>query len=106
MKEIDYVANILLIDDSPLKNLLNNGYNDIHPSTSFGDETNNFLDACLWLWLNGLLMSKEAVPIYIRANLLCCYQMLEVNLSPVAFHILKELCRFSSFVWEISFGDL
>ena len=33
MREIESTDYILLIDDSPLKNLLNNPYNAIHPKT-------------------------------------------------------------------------
>jgi len=89
MKEIDFVANVLLIDDNPLKNLMNNGYNTIHPPTWFGDQIDNFLDACLRPWLNDLLMSNKAVPVYVRANPLCGCQMLEDPLSHLVFDILR-----------------
>lgn len=39
---LPYVENVLLIDDSPSKNLLNDTHNTVHPESWSGDDNDNF----------------------------------------------------------------
>lgn len=39
---LPYVENVLLIDDSPSKNLLNDMHNTVHPESWSGDDNDNF----------------------------------------------------------------
>ena len=45
---------ILLIDDSLEKNLLNDPYSNVHPRTWSGMNNDNFLTVVLWPWLECL----------------------------------------------------
>ena len=89
MREIESTDYILLIDDSPLKNLLNNPYNAIHPKTWSGEANDSFLNAFLRPWLDGLLSSNRAVPEYVKANPLCGCQIPKERLGQLACNILK-----------------
>ena len=88
-REIESTDYILLIDDSPLKNLLNNPYNAIHPKTWSGEADDSFLNAFLRPWLDGLLSSNRAVPEYVKANPLRGCQTPEERLGQLACNILK-----------------
>lgn len=60
--------NILLIDDNPQKNLLNDLHNDVFPQSYRGELNDNYLQMQLMSWLNGLMLSNEVVPEYVRNN--------------------------------------
>ena len=63
-------SNILLIDDSPLKSLLNDQYNAVFPPT-FRDsdsQANDFLVCRLLPYLDRLRMSRLQVPDSVRRN--------------------------------------
>ena len=62
------VDNILLIDDSPTKNLLNNEHNVVFPRTFCGEANDTYLNEHLLPWLLGLFKSNEAVPNYVKEN--------------------------------------
>ncbi len=79
---------ILLIDDSPEKNLLNSEFQAIHPSTWSGDVQDKFLNTVLKPWLEGLFSSAQVVPTYVEANPLPGGQSPIGKDSPLAQHIL------------------
>ena len=89
MKEIDSVDYTLLIDDSPIKNLMNNPYNAIHPRTWSGEQGDLFLNGTLRPWLDGLLLSNRPVPEYVKANPLHGSQRPEPQMSRLAHNILE-----------------
>jgi hypothetical protein len=59
---------ILLIDDSPIKNVMNDPFSAVHPPTWNGDSGDTFLQESLKPWLNGLLASNMDVPAYVKEN--------------------------------------
>jgi ubiquinone/menaquinone biosynthesis C-methylase UbiE len=65
---------ILLIDDSPEKNLLNSRYNAIHPRTWLGDIADDFLSSALKPWLQLLFLSRLKVSEFVKAKPLLGYQ--------------------------------
>lgn len=89
MDEIDSVDNALMIDDSPVKNLLNDPYNAVHPETWSGDTSDIFLGTCLRPWLDGLFESNEAVPVYVKAVPLLGCQLPEERLGRLAKNVLQ-----------------
>jgi hypothetical protein len=60
--------NILLIDDSPSKNLLNDEHSAIFPKAFRGELDDTYLHVHLMPWLDGLFKSNAAVPDYVRKN--------------------------------------
>jgi hypothetical protein len=74
LKNLDVYANImklqntkdvLLVEDSSLKNLLSDSYSAIHPPSWHGKEEDSFLDVNLKPWLQGLFRSNVAVIEYV-----------------------------------------
>ena len=59
---------VLLVDDTPLKNVLNDPFSAVHPPTWNGDLDDTFLESTLKPWLAGLLASNEEVPTYVSRN--------------------------------------
>ena len=89
--KLDFVDNVLLVDDTPLKNLMNESYSAIHPSTSNGDGNDIYLKKNFRPWLEGLLRSNEAVCVYVKANPLIGGSLPEERLSSLALKILQGL---------------
>ena len=56
---------VLLVDDSPLKNVINNPYNTVHPPTWNGSLEDNFMEQTLKPWLAALFASNVDVPIFV-----------------------------------------
>jgi hypothetical protein len=89
MGEVKSVQDVLLVDDSPVKNLLNDVNSAVHPTTWSGQVGDNFLPATLRPWLDGLFLSNEAVPDYVKANpLLGCQNPVD-RLDSLGINILK-----------------
>jgi hypothetical protein len=98
LKNLDVYANIvklqnnedvLLVDNSPMKNLLNDSYSAVHPPSWHGEEEDNFLDVNLKPWLEGLFRSNVAVTKYVRCNPLPSGAYPEDKLDRLAFNVLK-----------------
>ena len=67
LSSLDY---ILLIDDSPIKNLLNDKHSAVFPPTFLRDLKDSYLAEHLMPWLDGLFKSTEAMPKYIKNHAL------------------------------------
>jgi hypothetical protein len=98
LKNLDVYANIvklqntedvLLVDDSPMKNLLNDSYNAVHLPSWHGEEEDSFLDVNLKPWLQGLFRSNVAITEYVRCNPLPGGSYPEDKLGRLAFNVLK-----------------
>lgn len=61
----------------------------MHPESWSGDDNDNFLNGHLRPWLDNLLKSNEAVPVYVKANPLLGCQSPTDKLSREGFQILK-----------------
>ena len=66
MLGLETVEDVLLVDDGPQKNLLNDVHNTIHPPTWSGDDEDRFITAQLQLWLEGLFRSSVPVTEYVK----------------------------------------
>ena len=66
MLELETVEDVLLVDDGPQKNLLNNVHSAIHPPTWSGDDDDRFITAQLEPWLKGLFRSSVPVTEYVK----------------------------------------
>ena len=64
------ISENVLIDDSPLKNLMNDSYSAVFPPTFRGDENDSYLLDTLLPWLDGLFKSNEAVAQYVQNHAL------------------------------------
>jgi len=64
------LENILLIDDSQFKNLMNDPHNTIFPLSFSSNLDDNYLKLHLVPWLDGLFKSNEVVLDYVKNNLL------------------------------------
>ena len=98
LKNLDVYANImklqniedvLLVNDSSIKNLLNDSYSTIHPPSWHGKEENSFLDVNLKPWLQGLFWSNIAVIEYVQCNPLSSGAYPKEKLGRLAFNVLK-----------------
>jgi len=61
---------ILLIDDNPFKNLMNDLHSVVFPQPFFDDIQDNYFKLHLVPKLNGLFKSSEAVLNYVKSDLL------------------------------------
>ena len=66
MLGLETVEDVLLVDDGPQKNLLNDIHSAIHPPTWFGDDEDRFITAQLQPWLEGLFRSSVPVTEYVK----------------------------------------
>jgi hypothetical protein len=89
--KLDSVDNVLLVDDTPLKNLMNEPYSIVHPSSWNGNGNDIYLKKNLRPRLEGLLRSNEAVCVYVKANPLIGGSLSEEKLSSLALNILRGL---------------
>ena len=63
---LETVEDVLLVDDGPEKNLLNNVHNAVHPPTWSGDDEDRLITMQLQPWLEGLFRSSVAVTDYVK----------------------------------------
>ena len=80
---------ILLIDDSPLKNLMNDSYSAVFPPTFRGDENDSYLLDTLLPWLDGLFKSNEEVAQYVQNHALFGGQSLVDPMSREGYAVLQ-----------------
>ena len=83
------IEDVLLIDDSLVKNLNNSPHNTIFPRSWCGDQHDIFLDVHLLPWLQRLFKSNEVVLMFVKNNPLFSDQSPMDALSREAFNILK-----------------
>ena len=63
---LETVEDVLLVDDGPKKNLLNDVHRAIHPPTWSSDDEDRFITMQLQPWLEGLFTSSVAVTDYVK----------------------------------------
>lgn len=83
------LENILLIDDSPIKNLLNDAHSAVFPRPYRGESDDSYLHEHLMPWLDGLFKSNEAVPQYVKHHPLFGGQCAMDPVSREGFLVLK-----------------
>ena len=66
MLGLETVEDVLLVDDGPQKNLLNNVHSTIHPPTWSSDDEDRFITIQLQPWLEGLFRSSVPVTEYVK----------------------------------------
>ena len=66
MLGLETVEDVLLVDDGPQKNLLNDVHSAVHPPTWSGDDEDRFITAQLQPWLEGLFRSSVPVTEYVK----------------------------------------
>ena len=66
MLGLETVEDVLLVDDGPQKNLLNDVHSAVHPPTWSGDDEDRFITAQLQPWLEGLFRSSVSVTEYVK----------------------------------------
>jgi hypothetical protein len=86
---LESVEEVLLVDDSPQKNLLNDPHNAVHPPTWSGDDNDRFLTMTLKPWLEGLFKSGEVVTDYVKRVPLPFGQLPMDRSSDLALKILR-----------------
>lgn len=86
---LDTVEDVLLVDDSPQKNLLNDVHSAVHPPTWSGDDGDRFITMHLQPWLEGLFRSNELVTEYVKRAPLPGGQVPEDRMSDLAVKILR-----------------
>ena len=89
MLGLETVEDILLVDDGPQKNLLNDVHRAIHCPTWSGDDEDRFITAQLQPWLEGLFRSSVPVTEYVKQVLLPGGQLLIYQKSELAIKILR-----------------
>ena len=88
---LETVEDVLLVDNSPQKNLLNDVHSVVHPSTWTGDDEDRFITIQLQLWLEGLFRSSEVVTEYVKRVPLPGGQLPEDQKSNLAIKILNGI---------------
>ena len=86
---LETVEDVLLVDDSSQKNLLNNVHSAVHPPTWFDDDMDRFITMHLQLWLEGLFRSNEVVTEYVKRAPFPGGQVPEDRMSDLAIKILR-----------------
>ena len=85
---LETVEDVLLVNDSPLKNppmiVLNNVHSVVHPPTWSGDDEDRFITMQLQPWLEDLFRSSETIIDYVKFG-----QLLEDRKSDLAIKILR-----------------
>ena len=89
MLGLETVEDVLLVDDGPQKNLLNDVHSAIHPPTWSGDDDDRFITAQLQPWLEGLFRSSVPVTEYVKWVPLPGGQLLIYRKSELAIKILR-----------------
>ena len=86
---LEIVKDVLLVNDGPEKNLLNDVHSAVHPLTWSGNDEDRFITMQLQLWLEGLFRSSVAVTDYVKRVSLLGGQLLIYRKSELAIKILK-----------------
>ena len=86
---LETVEDVLLVNDSPEKNLLNDVHSVVYLSTWSGDDRDMFITMHLQSWLEGLFRSSEIVKEYVKRASLPGGQVLEDRMSDLAVKILS-----------------
>ena len=89
MLGLETVEDVLLVDNGPQKNLLNDVHSAIHPPTRFGDDDDRFITAQLQPWLEGLFRSSVPVAEYVKRVPLPGGQLPIYRKSELAIKILR-----------------
>ena len=89
MLGLETVEDVLLVDDGPQKNLLNDVHSAIHPPTWSGDDDDRFITAQLQPWLEGLFRSSVPVTEYVKRVPLSGGQLPIYRKSKLAIKILR-----------------
>ena len=87
---LETIENVLVVDDSPQKNLLNDIHSVVYSPTWFGDDEDRFITMQLQLWLEGLFRLSEVVTRYVKRAPLPGGQLPEDQKSNLAIKILGE----------------
>ena len=91
MLGLETVEDVLLVDNGPEKNLLNNVHSAIHPSTWSGDDEDRFITIQLHPWLKGLFRSRIPIIQYVKLVLLPSGQLPIYRKSELAIKILRRV---------------
>ena len=91
MLGLETVEDVLLMDDGPQKNLLNNVQSAIHPPTWSADDDDKFITAQLQPWLEGLFRSSVPVTEYVKRVPLPGGQLPIYRKSELAIKILRGI---------------
>ena len=89
MLGLETVEDVLLVDDGPQKNLLNDVHSAIHPPIWSGDDEDRFITAQLQPWLEGLFRSSVPVTEYVKRVPLPGGQILIYRKSELTIKILR-----------------
>ena len=89
MLGLETVEDVLLVDDGPQKNLLNDVHSAFHPPTWSGDDEDRFITAQLQPWLEGLFRSSVPVTEYVKRVPLPSGQLPIYRMSKLAIKILR-----------------
>ena len=63
---LETVEDVLLVDDSPQKDLLNDVHSAVHPPTGSGDDENRLITMQLQPWLESLFRSSIVIIEYVK----------------------------------------
>ena len=63
---LETVEDVLLVDDGPKKNLLNDVHSVVHPPIWSGDDEDRFITMQFQPWLEGLFRSSAPVTEYVK----------------------------------------
>jgi hypothetical protein len=86
---LENADNVLLIDDTPLKNVFNDAYNAVHPQPWAGDAKDTSLRDVFMPWLQALFSSYISVPDFVRTNPFPCGSPPLDKLSTLAFQVIQ-----------------
>ena len=89
MLGLETIEDVLLVDDGPQKNLLNDVHSAIHPPTWSDDDEDRFITAQLQPWLEGLFRSSVPVTEYVKRVPLPGGQLSIYRKSKLAIKILR-----------------
>ena len=89
MLGLETVEDVLLVDDGPQKNLLNDVHSAIHPPTWSGDDDDRFITTQLQPWLEDLFRSSVPVTKYVKRVPLSSGQLPIYRKSELAIKILR-----------------
>ena len=88
---LETVEDVLLVDDSPQKNLFNDIHSVVHPPTWSGDDEDRFIIMQLQPWLEDLFRSCEVVTEYVKQVPLLGDQLPEEQKFDLAIKILRGI---------------
>ena len=87
---LETIEDVLLVDDGPEKNLLNDVHSTVPPPTWSGDDEDRFITMQLQpSWLEGLFRSSVPVTEYVKRVFLPGGQLLVYRKSELAIKILR-----------------